>query len=96
VARAFDMAGGVLVPEASAAWLYDFGIDDRVIRAAFAGAPDQAFTIQGRDVESMGFRSASGWANLHSRGFSVAVKYRGDFRQGEGLSAVLGELGYRF
>jgi outer membrane autotransporter protein len=96
LARAWHVQGGIIVPEVSAAWLYDFDVDDRVTRASFAGAPDTSFSLPGRDVERHGLALGAGLGFLHKDGLSTSLKYRGEFRNGESSNGILGELGYRF
>jgi uncharacterized protein YhjY with autotransporter beta-barrel domain len=96
VARIFKSKYGRLIPELSAAWSYDFDIDDRAITTSFAGAPSAEFSIQGQEVERSGAILGAGLTFIHKSGFSTSLKYSGEFREGYKSHGVIGELRYTF
>jgi hypothetical protein len=96
IARAWHVPGWIIVPDVNVALLYDFDIDDRVIVASFVGAPETSFSLPGRDVEQLGWGLGAGIRFLHKDRLSISLKYRGEFRDGESSSGVLGEMGYSF
>jgi uncharacterized protein YhjY with autotransporter beta-barrel domain len=71
------------LPELSAVWNHDFGIDDRVITAAFDGAPDETFTLAGQGIDPDGFSLGAGLAYHTSSGWKASLRYdrsqRGDY-----------------
>ena len=85
-----------VIPEISAAWNYDFDIDDRVIKTAFAGAPNDSFSIRGQDVEKNGATVGIGLTILNNRGISTSLRYNGEFRDDYHANGVIGELRYEF
>lgn len=59
-ATMFEIAHGLVISELWGGRSYDFGIDDRVITAHFAGAPNVAFSTDGQDVEHWAFVTGGG------------------------------------
>jgi outer membrane autotransporter protein len=96
LARVFNVKYGSLVPEVSAAWSYDFDIDDRVITASFEGSPGTAFSIDGQPVEKNGAVLGVGLTFLHKSGFSTSLRYRGEFREKYQSHGVMGEFRLMF
>jgi outer membrane autotransporter protein len=96
VARLYELNCGTLIPEVSVAWNYDFDIDDRTITTAFAGAPNNSFSIEGQGVEKNGFTIGTGITLMNKRGLTTSVKYNGEFREGYGAHGIIGELRYEF
>ena len=96
LARVFKVKYGSLIPEASAAWSYDFDIDHRVITASFEGSPGAAFSIDGQPVERNGAVLGVGLTFIHKSGFSTSLRYRGEFREKYESHGVLGELRFMF
>jgi uncharacterized protein YhjY with autotransporter beta-barrel domain len=96
VTRVFRLESGSLIPEASAAWHYDFDIDDRMITTSFAGAPDSTFSVRGQDVEQHGLGAGAGVSFVNKNGFSTSVRYKAEFRDGYESHGVLGEVRYEF
>ncbi|HEX9204710.1 MAG TPA: autotransporter domain-containing protein [Candidatus Deferrimicrobiaceae bacterium] len=83
---------GNFLPEVTVAWSYDFGIDDPVVTASFAGAPGNSFSVTGRDGENCGLLVGAGVNFFGKSGFSTSLKYRGEFRDHYQSHAILGEL----
>jgi outer membrane autotransporter protein len=96
LARIFKTRYGSLIPEASAAWSYDFDIDHRVITASFEGSPGAAFSIDGQPVERNGAVLGAGLTFIHKSGFSTSLRYRGEFREKFESHGVIGELRFIF
>lgn len=92
----FELNSGILFPEVSVAWNYDFDIDDRTITAFLAGAPNTAFSIQGQDVEQHGAAVGVGITLMSNNGFVTSLKYNGEFREDYQAHGVIGELRYEF
>lgn len=61
VSREVPWNGDTLIPQFSAAWNYDFDIDDRLVKTSFTGSPNTALRLKDRRSRSM-VRS-SGWAS---------------------------------
>jgi outer membrane autotransporter protein len=96
LARIFKTRYGSLIPEASAAWSYDFDIDDRIITASFDGFPGAAFSIDGQPVERNGAVLGTGLTFIHKSGLSTSLRYRGEFREKYRSHGVIGELRLMF
>jgi outer membrane autotransporter protein len=96
LARVFKTKCGSLIPEASAAWLHDFDIDDRVITSSFAGSPGASFSIEGQDVDRNGATLGAAITFVHKSGLSTSLKYRGEFREKYRSNGVMGELRFMF
>jgi outer membrane autotransporter protein len=95
-ARVFKTGYGNLIPEVSVALGYDFDIDDRVIRASFAGSPDVRFSIQGQNVDKYGWITAAGVTYVHKSGFSCSLKYGGEFRDNYTSHGLMGQIRFSF
>ena len=71
------------LPEVSVLWNHDFGVDDRAITAAFAGAPDETFTLTGQGIDPEGFSLGAGLAYHTTSGWKASLRYdrsqRGDY-----------------
>jgi uncharacterized protein YhjY with autotransporter beta-barrel domain len=96
LAHVYQQGTASVIPEVSAAWNYDFDIDDRVIRTAFAGSPNESFSIRGQDVEKHGATVGIGLTLMNNSGFSTTLKYNGEFRENYQANGVMGELRYEF
>ena len=96
VARSFRTKYGNLIPEVSAAWSYDFDIDNRLITTSFAGSPGAEFSIKGQPVERNGAVVGAGLTFIHGSGFSSSIRYSGEFREKYESHGVIGELRYTF
>jgi len=92
----FKGKDGNFLPEVNLAWSYDFDIDDRVVRASFAGSPGASFSMDGQDVEKHGAILGVGLTFIHQSGFSTSLRYSGEFRKGYTSHGVIGELRYTF
>ena len=96
ISRIVGMETGLLIPEASLAWLYDFDLDDRVVKSSFAGQPWTAFTIEGMETEQNGAAIGVGITFQGKSGFKPSLKYSGEFRDGYNAHGVTGELRWEF
>ena len=91
-----DTGVGALIPELSVAWLHDFDIDDRVVTSSFAGAPGDAFSITGQDVEQNGLVVGASLTLMQAGGFESSIAYSGEFRNGYDAHAVIGQIRFAF
>jgi outer membrane autotransporter protein len=96
IGRVIETERGSFVPELSAAWLYDFDIDDRVITASLAGAQSAHFSVRGQDVERCGAIIGAGATLVGKNGFSVRLKYNGEFREDYLAHGIIGGIRYGF
>jgi uncharacterized protein with beta-barrel porin domain len=96
ITRVFRIKNSNLIPEISATWNYDFGIDDRIITASFAGAPGTSFSVRGQEVEPHGAIVGAGLTFISKGGLSASLKYSGEFRENYQAHGILGELRYEF
>jgi outer membrane autotransporter protein len=91
-----DTGVGALIPELSVAWLHDFDIDDRVVTSSFAGAPGDAFSITGQEVEQNGLVVGASLALMQTGGFQSSIAYSGEFRDGYDAHALIGQIRFAF
>ena len=96
VSPVIQLETGLLIPEASLAWLYDFDIDDRVVKSSFADQPGTEFSIDGNDAEQNGAAVGIGLTFQGKSGFKPSLKYSGEFRDGYNAHGVTGELRWEF
>ena len=96
LAYIFQMDSASLIPEVSAAWNYDFDIDDRVTTTSFAGAPTNSFSIDGQDVEQNGVRIGAGLTLMAKGGFTTSVRYSGEFREDCQTHSFIGGIRFEF
>jgi outer membrane autotransporter protein len=96
ITRVFRIKNSSLIPEISAAWNYDFDVDDRMITASFAGAPGTSFSVQGQDVEQHGATVGAGLTFISKVGLSASLKYHGEFRGNYQAHGFLVGLRYEF
>jgi len=96
VAKVFQTGWGGLVPDVRVAWKYDFAIDDRLVSAAYEGAPDSTFAVPGQDSDRHGATVGAGMTLLLPKGFSTNLKYDGEFRSSYRSHGLFGELRYAF
>jgi outer membrane autotransporter protein len=89
---AFKMPIGIIVPEISASWNYDFGIDDNQLSASFAGYRDASFTIKGRGEEQNMLKMSAGVTYYGRSGFSSSLKYIDGLQDGYRSQGIIGEL----
>ena len=91
-----DTDVGHLIPELSVAWLHDFDIDDRVVTSSFAGAPGDAFSITGQEVEQNGLVVGASLTLMQAGGFQSSIAYSGEFRDGYDAHALIGQIRFAF
>ncbi len=96
VFREWQVPNGSLIPEVSAAWSYDFDLDERVIRASFTGAPGTSFAVAGQDVEPHGAVLGAGLTYARQGGFAASLKYRGEVRPAYESHGIIGEIRFAF
>ena len=96
LARPIEVKRGLLVPEVTASWLYDFAIDDNVVKASFADAPGAPFSIRGPKTERHGLGLGAGLKFLQRGGFSCGVQYNTELREGFVSHGVAGQIRLEF
>lgn len=96
LARVMPTGIGTFIPEVRAAWNYDFGLDDRVITAAFEGSPNIPFAIAGQDVKHHGATVGAGVTLVQKNGFSTSLKYDAELREDYSSHGLFGEIRYSF
>ena len=94
--RLFQLNDSTLIPELSLAWDYDFDIDDRAITASLAGAQSTTFSIKGQDVEQHGMITGTGVTFVNKGGFSMSLKYNGEFRKHYQAHGIIGDIRIEF
>ena len=95
VARALQPEFGTFVPYLSAAWKYDFDIDDHTIRSGFEGAPGSAFPVDGQDIDRNGALAGAGVVFLRDS-WTASVEYLGEFRGDYTANGVFARVGFAF
>jgi outer membrane autotransporter protein len=78
-ARGYELGRSRLVPYLSAAWKYDYDIDDRTIVSGLVGAPGTAFPLDGRSLDRNAALVGAGVLYFRS-GWSASLEYLGEFR----------------
>ena len=96
LARPVETKSCTLVPEASAAWLHDFAIDDHVVNATFVDAPGAPFSIRGQKVELDGLAAGAGVKILGRNGLSCGIRYNAEFREGFQSHGLSGQFRFEF
>ena len=96
VAGAFPTANGRFIPEVSAAWQYDFDIDDRAITASLAGTPTAAFTVPGQGLERNSAILRGGISYVENGGVTFSWKYSADLGGDHTAQAVSGQISIPF
>jgi hypothetical protein len=79
----------------SAAWKYDFDVDDRRIVSGLAGAPGTSFPVSGRHIDQNGAMAGAGLLYLR-KGWSASVEYLGEFRGDYTANGIFARLGFSF
>jgi outer membrane autotransporter protein len=87
---------GTWLPEVGAAWSYDFAVDDRLITSAYAGAPNAAFSVAGQPLARHGALTRAGLTLAPTHGWSLSLRYTGEFRDAYQSHGVLGEVRVSF
>ena len=96
LSRLYELNSGTMIPEVSVAWNYDFDIDDRVIKTAFAGAPNSSFSMAGQQVKKHGVTIGASVTLMNKCGLNTSLRYSGEFRDGYSAHGIIGELRYEF
>ncbi|SHJ09174.1 hypothetical protein SAMN02745165_01546 [Malonomonas rubra DSM 5091] len=96
ISPVIQLQPGKLIPEASLALQYDFEIDDRKIQSSFVDQPGTSFTIEGSEVDNSSVVVGVGVTYLGHNGFTPAIQYSGEFRDGFSSHSVVGELRWEF
>jgi outer membrane autotransporter protein len=94
--RGFIGRNGTYVPEASVAWIHDYGIDDAGVTAGFTDSPDFRFYAPGQPVAEDGARLSLGLSYFGRSGLKTMLHYTGEMRDGFVWHGVSGQLAYEF
>ncbi|QTN22134.1 autotransporter outer membrane beta-barrel domain-containing protein [Rhizobacter sp. AJA081-3] len=96
-AQAYSASGNASVsPEASVAWLHDFGSGSRLINAAYLDAPDAAFAVEGQPIKRNGAKLGLGVTYRSGSGLTTQLRYSAEVRPGYRAHGIIGELRYEF
>ncbi len=96
IARIIQTKSFNLIPELSLAWSYDYDIDDRLIKASFAGAPGNSFSIAGQDVKKNGAIIGVGITLTPDNSFTFSLMYSGEFREEFDAHGIILEFRFEF
>ena len=94
--RTLEKANGILVPQLSLAWNYNFNIDDSLITASFTGAPNATFSVEGQDIARNGARIGGGVAYISKSNLASSLYYTAELRNGYVANSLMGEIRYEF
>jgi uncharacterized protein YhjY with autotransporter beta-barrel domain len=94
VVSSFSMDSGKFVPEFTAAWKHDFTPDRRSIIAAFSGAPDSPFELQGKEVGREGLELGAALTFVREDNFSLSAGFTAEL--GENREEVSGLLQFEY
>ena len=92
----FDTGRGKLSSELYAAWRHDFVLNEGMISASFAGAPDAPFTISGPESQADGALMGASLVFKDFARFSAALKYNLELRGQYRANSLIGEIQYGF
>jgi outer membrane autotransporter protein len=95
--QAYAAQGSASVsPEASVAWLHDFGSGSRLINAAYLDAPDASFAVEGQPIKRNGTKLGLGVTYRSGSGLTTQLRYSAELRPGYRAHGIIGELRYEF
>ena len=95
--RAYAAHGNASVsPEASVAWLHDFGSGNRLINAAYLDAPDASFAVEGQPIKRNSAKLGLGVTYRSGSGLTTQLRYSAEVRPGYRAHGIIGELRYEF
>ncbi|PLX74969.1 MAG: hypothetical protein C0614_11440, partial [Desulfuromonas sp.] len=92
----FETVAGVVSPGISLGLSHDFGLDDRTVRAGFAGYPGASFSVEGREPERVGFLGGLSLSVRGEGGVSAALKYQHEVRHDFKAREILAEIRVAF
>jgi outer membrane autotransporter protein len=95
VARGVDLGKSKLAPYLSAAWKYDYEIDDRTIVSGLDGAPGTSFPLDGRTLDQNAAMVGAGLLWFRG-GWSLSLEYLGEFRGDYTANGLFGRVGMTF
>jgi len=87
---------GLLMRELSLAWNHEFDTDDRGITAAFVGAPDTLFTVNGQAHDDDWLTVSAGLTLADQKGRQVSVSYGGEFGEDRTAHGVFAAVSSAF
>ncbi|MCF6187903.1 MAG: autotransporter domain-containing protein, partial [Desulfobulbaceae bacterium] len=94
--KGFKIPAGIIAPEVSASWNYDFGLDDQQLTASFAGYRAASFSIIGREEDRQGLEWSAGLRFFSKSGFSSSLRYIEQHREHSRVGSIIGELRLEF
>ena len=95
VSREFRPELGTFAPYLSAAWKYDYAVDDRTIVSGFSGVPGSAFPVDGRNIDKSAALVGAGTLFQRDR-WSASLEYLGEYRGDYIAHGVFGRVGFAF
>jgi subtilase-type serine protease len=96
LSRAFSTQNGIVIPEISVGWKYDYDIDDQIVTTSFVGSPGAAFSIEGQDIDRNAVIFCAGLTFQNKGGFGTSIRYNGELRDDYSAHGIIGEIMYRF
>ncbi|MDZ8118801.1 hypothetical protein [Pontiella agarivorans] len=77
-------------------WLHDFDIGDQSLTAAFEGAPNAPFSIEGPEPDNDGLLIGTGFYFMGADRFSAGLGYEAELRKSFNAQYLWGELRFAF
>jgi outer membrane autotransporter protein len=96
VAGDFRTANGRLIPEVSAAWEYNFDIDNRDITASLTSSPTEPFTVPGQEIDRNSAVLRAGISYIGKGGITTSLKYIADLGGDHNDQALTGQISIPF
>ncbi|HSP41677.1 MAG TPA: autotransporter domain-containing protein, partial [Luteolibacter sp.] len=95
LAGEIDCGNFTTLPFLGAAWVHDFGIDDKAFNAGFTGAPGTSFTMPGFDSGTDRLRIEAGVGFAVDDGL-IQFGYMGEFGSGYDSHGLRASVGFSF
>jgi outer membrane autotransporter protein len=96
VAGDIPTANGKLIPEVSAAWEYNFDIDNRDITASLTSSPTEPFTVPGQEIDRNSAVLRAGITYIGKGGITTSLKYSADLGGDHSSQALSGQISIPF
>jgi uncharacterized protein YhjY with autotransporter beta-barrel domain len=96
ITRPLEIKKLQIIPEASAAWIYDFDIDSRMVTASFTGSPDTKFTVDGAVMEKNGAILGAAVTFISNNILTTSLSYSAELRSDYYVHGLLGEVQISF
>jgi outer membrane autotransporter protein len=94
IVRLVSLDSGKLIPEFTAAWTHDFTASGQPLSAAFAGAPDASFKLNGKEAGQEGFQFGGALTFIGEKNFSATAGFNTEL--GKNRQAVSGLLQFQY